>query len=61
TDLVHQGLPPADAEAFADVIEPLRKGTDAYVSDGVPRALGRPPRSFAEFAKSTAEGGGWRV
>ncbi|MEU0526596.1 NAD(P)H-binding protein [Streptomyces niveus] len=61
TDLVHQGLPPADAEAFADVIEPLRKGTDAYVSDGVPRALGRPPRSFAEFAKSTAEAGGWRV
>ncbi|AQU68168.1 NAD(P)H-binding protein [Streptomyces niveus] len=60
-DLVHQGLPPADAGAFADVIEPLRKGTDAYVSDGVHRALGRPPRPFAEFAKSTAAAGGWRV
>ncbi|WP_189110807.1 NAD(P)H-binding protein [Streptomyces camponoticapitis] len=60
-ELVRQGLSPADAEAFADVIEPLREGTDAYVSDGVQRALGRPPRSFAEFAKSTAEAGGWRV
>ncbi|TXL84589.1 NAD(P)H-binding protein [Streptomyces sp. IB2014 016-6] len=59
-DLVHQGLPPADAEAFADVIEPLGKGTDAYVSDGIPQALGRAPRSFAEFAKSTAAAGGWR-
>jgi uncharacterized protein YbjT (DUF2867 family) len=58
-ELVQQGLPPADAEAFADVIEPLREGTDEYVSDGVQRALGRPPRTFAEFAKSTADGGGW--
>ncbi|MEX3099720.1 MULTISPECIES: NAD(P)H-binding protein [unclassified Streptomyces] len=58
-ELVQQGLPRADAEAFADVIEPLREGRDAYVSDGVQRALGRPPRTFAEFAKSTADEGGW--
>ncbi|WP_419992409.1 SDR family oxidoreductase [Streptomyces boninensis] len=53
-ELVQQGLPPADAKAFADVIEPLREGTDAYVSDGVQRALGRPPRTFADFAAATA-------
>lgn len=58
-ELVAQGLPRADAEAFADVVEPLRKGTDAYLSDGVRRALGRPPRTFAEFAKATAAEGGW--
>ncbi|MGP4101752.1 NAD(P)H-binding protein [Nonomuraea sp. KM90] len=58
-ELVRQGLPPADAAAFADVIEPLREGTDEYVSDGVQRALGRPPRTFAEFARSTAAAGGW--
>jgi uncharacterized protein YbjT (DUF2867 family) len=58
-ELVQQGLPPADAEAFADVIGPLREGKDEYVSDGVQRALGRPPRTFAEFAKSTAAAGGW--
>lgn len=59
-DLVHQGLPAADAEAFADVVAPLREGRDAYVSDGVQRALGRAPRSFAQFATATAEAGGWR-
>jgi uncharacterized protein YbjT (DUF2867 family) len=60
-ELVQQGWPPADAEAFADVIEPLREGKDAYTSDGVQRALGRPPRTFAEFAKSTAAAGGWQA
>ncbi|GHA44498.1 NmrA family protein [Streptomyces tauricus] len=58
-ELVQQGLPRTDAEAFADVIEPLREGRDEYVSDGVQRALGRPPRTFVEFAKSTAAAGGW--
>ncbi|WNZ06497.1 NAD(P)H-binding protein [Streptomyces sp. 11x1] len=58
-ELVQQGLPSADAEAFADVIEPLREGRDDYVSDGVQRALGRPPRTFAEFAKFTADACDW--
>ncbi|WP_026932206.1 NAD(P)H-binding protein [Glycomyces tenuis] len=58
-ELVRQGLSPTDAAAFADVVEPLRKGRDAYVSDGVQRALARPPRSFAEFAESTAAAGAW--
>lgn len=58
-ELVHQGVPRADAEVFADVIEPLREGRDEYVSNGVQRALGRPPRTFAEFAMSTAAVGGW--
>jgi uncharacterized protein YbjT (DUF2867 family) len=57
-ELVRQGVPPADARAFADVIEPLREDRDAYVSDGVQRALGRPPRTFAEFAESMAARGG---
>ncbi|ARQ67951.1 NAD(P)H-binding protein [Streptomyces marincola] len=58
-ELVGQGWPPADAEAFADVIAPLRENRDAHVSDGVHRALGRPPRTFAEFAEATAAAGGW--
>ncbi|MGY1900592.1 NAD(P)H-binding protein [Nocardia gipuzkoensis] len=60
-ELVRQGMPPADAAAFADVVEPLREGKDEHVSDGVPRALGRPPRTFAEFARSTAAAGGWAI
>ncbi|MFE6196169.1 NAD(P)H-binding protein [Streptomyces sp. NPDC057838] len=58
-ELVGQGLPLAEARAFADVVEPLREGRDAYVSDGVQRALGRPPRTFARFAEATAAAGGW--
>ncbi|NGN70454.1 NAD(P)H-binding protein, partial [Streptomyces sp. A7024] len=57
-ELVGEGVAVTDAEAFADVIEPLREGRDAYVSDGVDRALGRPGRSFAEFARSVGGGGG---
>ncbi|TCP51845.1 uncharacterized protein YbjT (DUF2867 family) [Tamaricihabitans halophyticus] len=60
-ELVQQGVARAEAEVFADVLEPLRAGTDEYVSDGVWRALGRPPRSFAEFASATAAEGGWRL
>ncbi|ANZ40278.1 NAD(P)-dependent oxidoreductase [Lentzea guizhouensis] len=52
-ELVSQGVTPQDAQAFADVVEPLRNGTDAYLSDGVQRALNRPPRTFAEFAAAT--------
>ncbi|MFE6523150.1 NAD(P)H-binding protein [Streptomyces sp. NPDC057794] len=58
-ELAGQGLPLAEARAFADVVEPLREGRDAYVSDGVQRALGRPPRTFARFAEATAAAGGW--
>lgn len=60
-ELVGQGMAAADARAFADVVEPLRRGTDAYVSDGVRRALGRPARTFADFAAATAAAGGWRA
>ncbi|MFF8811433.1 NAD(P)H-binding protein [Streptomyces pactum] len=60
-ELVRQGVAAADARAFADVVEPLREGRDAYVSDGVWRALGRAPRTFAEFARDTAAAGGWPV
>ncbi|MER7080039.1 Uncharacterized conserved protein YbjT, contains NAD(P)-binding and DUF2867 domains [Saccharopolyspora kobensis] len=58
---VAQGIPAPEAAGFADVLEPLRNGTDAHVSDGVQRALGREPRTFAEFARSTAAAGGWSV
>lgn len=59
-ELVRQGLSPADAEAFADVIQPsgralTRTSPTAYSAPSAATA------SFAEFAKSTAEAGGWRV
>lgn len=36
-------------------------GNNAYVTDGVQRALGRPPRDFAMFARSAAERSTWAL
>ncbi|GAA5049919.1 NAD(P)H-binding protein [Nocardia callitridis] len=46
-ELVRQGVSGKDVEAFANVAESLRLRKDAHVSDGVQRALGRAPRTFA--------------
>lgn len=34
-------------------------GRNAHLTDGVQRALGRPPRDFADFAQEFAATGGW--
>jgi len=36
-------------------------GRNSYVSDGVERALGRPPRDFAVYARQAAATGVWSV
>jgi len=40
---------------FTEVLD----GRNARLSDGVQRALGRPPRSFADYARVTAASGVW--
>lgn len=40
---------------FATVLD----GRNAYLSDGVQRALGRPPRDFADYAREVAATGLW--
>jgi uncharacterized protein YbjT (DUF2867 family) len=42
-----------DSDTWGAALEGMRS---IYI---VQRALGRPPRTFAEFAKSTAAAGGW--
>ena len=42
---------------FATVLD----GRNAYVTDGVERALGRPPRDFADYAREMAAAGVWRA
>jgi hypothetical protein len=34
-------------------------GRNAWLGDGVQRALGRPPRDFADYARDTAATGTW--
>ena len=36
-------------------------GRNAHLTDGVQRALGHPPKDFAEFAREIAAGGAWRA
>ena len=49
--LAEQQVPP-DIVAVLD-------GRNAHLSDGVQRALGRPPRSFSDYARHTAGTGIW--
>ncbi|MEM7460680.1 MAG: NAD(P)H-binding protein [Pseudomonadota bacterium] len=36
-------------------------GRNAHLTDGIQRALGRPPKDFADFARDVAATGAWRV
>lgn len=36
-------------------------GRNAYLTDGVERALGRPPKDFADYAREVAASGAWRA
>ncbi|MGH9112176.1 MAG: NmrA family transcriptional regulator, partial [Acidimicrobiales bacterium] len=36
-------------------------GRNAQLADGVQRALGRPPRDFADFARDAAAAGAWNA
>ncbi len=71
-DLAYRTIPMADFEAGlaadgvpGDVVELLRylftevHAHNATVADGVLRALGRPARDFADFARDAAAAGTW--
>ncbi|WP_214412110.1 NmrA family NAD(P)-binding protein [Sphaerisporangium fuscum] len=53
--LAENGGPVEFAELVAEVLD----GRNAYLSDGVRRALGREPRDFADYARETAASGVW--
>lgn len=53
------GVPPESAWLLAGVLVAIRDGEGTEVSDGVERALGRPPRPFEEYVTETAAAGHW--
>lgn len=55
------GMPAQDAAGFAELFGGLLDGHNAEVADGVPRALGRPPRAFTDYVRRTAATGVWDV
>jgi hypothetical protein len=36
-------------------------GRNAHMTDGVQRALGRPPRDFTDFVREAAADGAWHA
>src|SRR6056297_108150 len=47
------------AAVFTAIARETLDGRNAHLTDGVQRALGRPPRDFAEFARDAARAGAW--
>lgn len=58
-ELTALGLPADDAAAIAALIAEVLDGRNAYLTDGVQRALGRPPRDFRDYARNAAASGIW--
>lgn len=58
--LVAVGTPKDNATVFAEIFSTVLDGRNAYLTDGVTRALGRPPRDFAEYARDAAATGVWQ-
>jgi uncharacterized protein YbjT (DUF2867 family) len=56
-----EGVPERDVDAYADLFATVLDGRNAYLSGDVERALGRPPRDFAEYVASAAAAGVWDV
>jgi uncharacterized protein YbjT (DUF2867 family) len=53
------GVSSNDVEFLVHLFGTVLDGRNAYVTDGVQRVLGRPPRDFADYARATASTGVW--
>jgi uncharacterized protein YbjT (DUF2867 family) len=52
---------PADVvKMLTDVFAEVLDGHNAYLADGVQRALGRPARDFSDYARDAAASGVWK-
>jgi len=49
------------ADVFTAIARETLDGRNAHLANGVQRALGRQPRSFAEYARKAAQSGAWTV
>jgi uncharacterized protein YbjT (DUF2867 family) len=59
TLLIEQQVPADFVKMLTDVFTEVLDGRNAHLSDGVQRALGRPPRDFADFVRDAAATGVW--
>ncbi|MEM6392477.1 MAG: NmrA family transcriptional regulator [Planctomycetota bacterium] len=61
TGLAQQGVPDDFIGLLNFLFTELLDGRNAHVSDGVQRALGRPPRDFTGFAQAAAHTNVWNT
>ncbi|MEU8759731.1 NAD(P)H-binding protein [Streptomyces sp. NPDC048659] len=54
-----QGVPAEEAAVWTEAMDPILTSREAPLTDGVRRALGRPPRDMADFARDAAAAGAW--
>jgi uncharacterized protein YbjT (DUF2867 family) len=57
--LAQHGVPDEEGELLRYLFAEVLDGRNAHVTDGVQRALGRPPRDFGDFARAAAATGAW--
>jgi uncharacterized protein YbjT (DUF2867 family) len=60
-ELITHGMSEEEAVPIAELIADVLDGRNAYLSDGVERALGRSARDFADYARETASTGVWNL
>ncbi|AFY92997.1 NAD(P)H-binding protein [Chamaesiphon minutus] len=58
-ELVRQGVPDDYIELVLYLFSTVLDGRNTPLADGVQRALGRPPRNFADYVRQTAASGIW--
>ena len=61
TAIAESGAPDDIAWLLNYLFETVLDGRNAYLSDGVQRALGREPADFADYARRIAASGLWKV
>ncbi len=57
--MVKEGVPADFAAQLTELFTTVLDGRNARITDGIQRALGRPPRDFSAYAKAAAETGVW--
>jgi uncharacterized protein YbjT (DUF2867 family) len=57
--LTEQGVPRDVVDLLTYLFNEVLDGRNAHVTDGVERALGRQPRGFRDYARTTAATGVW--
>jgi uncharacterized protein YbjT (DUF2867 family) len=57
--MIAAGAPADFAEHLAELFGEVLDGRGTRLTDGVQRALGRPPKDFADYARETAATGVW--